>query len=58
MLGSKANTSLNPSNFFVKLNVTAKIKAADTYNLLIIQDHVKKGITLCHSTQVKNVGTK
>ena len=57
MPGSKA-TSLNPSNFFHKLNVTAKIKAADTYNTLIIQDHVKKGITLSLSTQVKNVGTK
>ena len=49
MLRSKANTSLNPSHFFIKLNVTAKIEAADT---------VKKGITLCLSTQVKNVGTK
>ena len=57
MLRGKANTSLNPSNFFIKLNVTTKIKAADTYNLLIFQDHVKKGYSL-FSTQHKNVGTK
>ena len=39
--------------FFIKLNVTAKIKAADTYNLLIFQDHVKKGITLCFQPNTK-----
>ena len=33
MLGSKANTILNPSDFLYN-DVTAKIKAADTYNYL------------------------
>ena len=36
MLGSKANTNLNPSDFLIKWNVTAKIKAADSYNSLTL----------------------